>query len=136
MGEATVNERRPVGALEHAVLECLWSAESALAPREVLDRLGSELAYTTVVTILTRLAAKGMVEREKDGRVFRYLATRSEADVLADRMQATLAAAGDREATLSRFAEGLSGREADALRDLLADLEQGGRGGRREGPDR
>jgi predicted transcriptional regulator len=134
-----VNERRPVGALEHAVLECLWSAEPALTPREVLDRLGSDLAYTTVVTILTRLAAKGMVDREKDGRVFRYRATRSQADVLAARMQAALSAAGDREATLSRFAEGLSGREADALRGLLADLEGGARTARAQkpkGPDR
>jgi predicted transcriptional regulator len=125
-----VPERRPVGALETAVLECLWAAPGPVAPREVLERVDSELAYTTVVTILTRLVDKGIVERERQGKVYVYQPTVSEADLVAGRMAAALASAGDRQATLSRFVEGLSKRETRALRVVLEGVERG-RGGRR-----
>lgn len=118
-----MGERRPVGALEAAVLECLWAAEGPLTPREVLTRVDDELAYTTVVTILTRLASKGVVERERLGKVFVYRPKVSEADLVAKRMAAALDGAGDRQATLSRFVAGLSKREAKALRAVLDGLD-------------
>ena len=45
--------RRAAGELEAAVLAVLQAAGSPLSPGEVRDRLGGELAYTTVVTILS-----------------------------------------------------------------------------------
>jgi predicted transcriptional regulator len=106
------------------VLDCLWGASQPLAPREVRERLGADLAYTTVVTILTRLVAKGLVDRDKAGKAYLYRPRVSEADLQAGRMQALLAAAGDREGTLSRFVEGLSAREAHMLRSVLEDLDR------------
>ena len=123
MKGGNVAERRPVGALEGAVLECLWAAGEPLTPREVLTRVDDELAYTTVVTILTRLATKGVVERERQGKVFVYRPKVSEADLIAKRMAAALEGAGDRHATLSRFVAGLSKREAKALRSVLDGLD-------------
>ena len=114
-----VAARRPVGALEAAVLGCLWTAEGPLTPREVLTRVDEELAYTTVVTILTRLAAKGMVARERQGKVFVYHPKVSEADLIAKRMAAVLDGANDRQATLSQFVARLSNGEAEALRSVL-----------------
>jgi predicted transcriptional regulator len=125
MDDVDVSERRPVGALETAVLECLWAASEPMTPREVLQQVDDALAYTTVVTILTRLAGKGLVERERAGRVYRYQPKVSEADLVAGRMTAALATAGDRAATLSRFVQRLPKREARALRALLSDVEQG-----------
>jgi len=122
-----VSDRRPVGALETAVLECLWAAGEPMTPRQVLEAVDSDLAYTTVVTILTRLTDKGLVERERQGKVYLYQPVMSEADLVAGRMAAALAAAGDRRATLSRFVEGMSKREARALRALLDDVDQGRR---------
>ena len=78
---------------------------------------------TKGVTILTRLTAKGLVERHKHGRAFLYRVTMSEADVLAARMRAALAAAGDPDATLSRFVASLSPREADALQQVLGGMK-------------
>ena len=51
--------RRAAGELEAAVLAVLQAAGSALSPGDVRDRLGGDLAYTTVVTILSRLHDKG-----------------------------------------------------------------------------
>jgi predicted transcriptional regulator len=111
-----------VGALETAVLECLWASPDALTPREVLGHLDAGLAYTTVVTILTRLADKGLVERALDGRVYRYRPVLSEAELLAGRMRDVLSASGDSRATLSQFVAGLSRKDARALRALLDDV--------------
>src|ERR1700727_2231398 len=57
--------RRAAGQLEAAVLDVLQRAGSALSPGEVRERVGGDLAYTTVVTMLSRLHAKGGPERRK-----------------------------------------------------------------------
>jgi predicted transcriptional regulator len=67
--------RKPLGELEAAILGALWDQRRTLSVREVLERLersGSELAYTTVLTVLDRLHDKGLVAREKDGKAFTY----------------------------------------------------------------
>ena len=48
----------------------------ACSVREVRRALGDGLAYTTVMTTLDRLFKKGLLERQRDGRAFRY-ATRT-----------------------------------------------------------
>lgn len=120
-------ERRPMGGLEAAVLECLWAAGEPLTPRRVLELTDDELAYTTIMTILTRLWHKGLLERSRSGKAFAYAPAVTEADFVASRMRDALARSADRTATLSRFAELLTKREAKALRAALADLERGAR---------
>ncbi len=55
--------RRAAGELEAAVLAVLQAAGSPLSPGEVRDRLGGDLAYTPVVTILSRLHGKGVISQ-------------------------------------------------------------------------
>lgn len=60
-----------LGPLEVAVLEILWGrAESNV--RDVVDRLGRPLAYTTVMTTMDRLFKKGLLNRRKFERAFLY----------------------------------------------------------------
>ena len=62
---------QPLGPLEITVMEILWThGESNV--RDVVDRLGRPLAYTTVMTTLDRLYKKGMLERRKADRAFFY----------------------------------------------------------------
>ena len=65
-----------LGALETEAMEVLWSSAEALSVRQVLDRLNKgrkpPLAYTTVMTVLSRLAEKGVLNREQVGRSFVY----------------------------------------------------------------
>ena len=60
-------------------MTALWSAEEALSVRQVLEVLNDgrnpPLAYTTVMTVLARLAEKGVLTREPVGRGFVYEAT-------------------------------------------------------------
>jgi predicted transcriptional regulator len=62
-----------LGKLERAVLDVLWDRATPCLVRDVVDALADrDLAYTTVMTVLDRLAKKGMVSRERDGRAWRY----------------------------------------------------------------
>lgn len=108
-----------MGELERSVLAVLWDASRPLAPAEVRKHLDPPVAYTTVATILTRLFAKGLVEREPAGRGYAYEALFSPADLAARRMHEILSASGDPSAALSRFAATLNSKEARALRRAI-----------------
>ena len=103
------------------MLDVLQRAGSALSPGEVRERIGGELAYTTVVTILARLHAKGLLSRYKDGRVHRYAPVADQPGLAARRMASVLDGEDDREAVLARFVSSLSDRDEELLRKMLAD---------------
>ena len=81
-----------------------------------------ELAVTTVLTVLSRLEKKGLVERERGTRPHRYQAVSSRADHTAELMHEVLGSAPDREAVLARFIGSVSEGEAETLRKLLGHL--------------
>ena len=62
-----------LGPLENTVMNALWE-HGELSPREAHGIAGQprSLAYTTILTILQRLHAKGLVSRREDGRTHRY----------------------------------------------------------------
>lgn len=97
-----MGERRAFGELEGEVLAALWAAESALVPAEVQAAVGGDLAYTTVMTILVRLAEKGLIEREKVGRAYAYRPVVAETDVVAGQVRRLLNRGHDRSAVLQR----------------------------------
>jgi predicted transcriptional regulator len=107
--------------LETDVLGVLWDAEVAMTPGEVRDALGGDLAYTTVMTVLTRLLDKGLVSRTPHGRAFAYLPSQSRPELAAKRMGEILADAGDRAGALSGFVGGLSKRDAELLRRIVGE---------------
>ena len=59
------------GDRELDVMGALWETGSATVA-EVRDRLPADLAYTTVLTILRNLEAKGFVRHEGEGKAHRY----------------------------------------------------------------
>ncbi|MFN0027086.1 MAG: BlaI/MecI/CopY family transcriptional regulator [Acidimicrobiales bacterium] len=119
-----VAQRRPDGALEADVLRVLWSADEPLTPGEVNAVLGGQLAYTTVMTVLTRLWKKGLVGRVALGRAYAYRAVLTESELATQKMTETLAAASDRASVLAGFVGSLSKRDVGQLRRLLG--ESGG----------
>jgi len=58
---------------EADVMQLLWDYGPSVVT-EVRSRLSDELAYTTVLTILRTLEAKGYVRHKEEGRVHRYFA--------------------------------------------------------------
>src|SRR5260370_27357405 len=88
---------RAAGELEAGVLAVLQAAGRPLPPGEVRERLGGGLAYTTVVTILSRLHAKGVLWRHKAGRAFVYAPVADKPGLAARRMARVLDGEADRE---------------------------------------
>jgi predicted transcriptional regulator len=113
--------RRGAGELEAEVLAVLQRADAALSPGEVKERIGGDLAYTTVVTILSRLHAKGILGRHKAGRAFLYSPVADSPGLAARRMVRVLDAESDREAVLARFVGALSESDENMLRRMFAD---------------
>jgi predicted transcriptional regulator len=118
---AAVPGRRGAGELEAAVLDVLQDAGSALSPGEVRKRIGGDLAYTTVVTILSRLHAKGLLDRHKAGRAYLYAPVADQPGLAAQRMARVLEQETDREAVLARFVSALSESDENLLRRVLAE---------------
>ena len=56
------------------VMAVLWDRGSATVA-EAQESLAEELAYTTVLTVLRGLEAKGHVRHEPEGKAFRYFPT-------------------------------------------------------------
>jgi predicted transcriptional regulator len=112
--------RRERGGLENEVLAALAAADAPLTPAEVLADLGSDLAYTTVMTTLGRLFEKGAVTRERTGRAYAY-ALADGASVTARRMRQVLDSSADREVVLARFLDELGPDERPVLARLLRD---------------
>ena len=115
--------RRPDGALEQDVLLQLWAIGRPAKPAEVLEELDEDLAYTTVMTVLTRLWQKGLVDRVRDGRAFVYEPVITEAELTARRMHDSLSEASDQKAALVTFVGGLSSTQMKALRALLGEAD-------------
>lgn len=73
MARKTHNDRLSLPPLELECMKVLW-ALGAGTVHEIRQELLAErpLAYTTVLTLMDRLARKGIVEREKRGRAHLY----------------------------------------------------------------
>ncbi|MGD8698300.1 MAG: BlaI/MecI/CopY family transcriptional regulator [Gemmatimonadales bacterium] len=104
------------------VMAVLWAMGSATV-REVQEQLEPDLAYTTVLTMLRVLEAKGHVRHEPDGRAHRYLPTvaREEAGASALRRLLAKVFSGSPEALLTQLVsdDSLSDEELLRLRRLL-----------------
>jgi len=115
-----------LGELERAIMDVLWESQDPLTVRQVSGKLTErDLAHTTVMTVLDRLAKKGFARRERDGRAWRYRAAETREAYVTELMLNALEQTGDRHAALARFARSVSETEAAALRRALEALGQG-----------
>lgn len=63
----------PLGSLEMRALRAVWNRGSATV-RDILDDIAPShpVAYTTVMTVMSRLADKGLLRRELVGKTYCY----------------------------------------------------------------
>lgn len=78
-----------LGPLEAEVMRGVWEAEGPVSVRDLVERLNRQrpqpLAYTTVMTVMSRLAEKGVLSRRLEGRSYLYEATVEDAAGIAVR---------------------------------------------------
>ena len=126
-----VTLEREVGPLQMQILGLL-AEDAGLGVAEVQQRLassGHEVAYTTVMTVLSRLYERGLVRRERDGKRYVYQslkrAARTKTRIL-QRVHRALFKEG-RLAPIAALVEGeLSRSELEQLRQLIDEKLGGG----------
>jgi predicted transcriptional regulator len=113
--------RRGFGELEQAIMEVVWAADGPVTGRQVVDALAAShpVAYTTVLTVMDRLARKGLLAKQPAGRAHSYTARQSREAYTAERMASLLDRVDDPTAVLLRFVEQLPPGQAEELRTAL-----------------
>lgn len=116
--------RRSPGELEQDIYTVLAQAGSGgSSVQQVIDTVDPTLAYTTVMTTLNRLVARGVLGRRRVGRQILFTAGGDPDAVLtsstAARMNRLLATVPDRSKALAQFVAGLSPEDEARLTALL-----------------
>ena len=109
-------------------MNVLWAHGDDQSVRDVLNRLRPtrSLAYTTVMTVLDRLAKKGLAHRTRSGRAWLYSAASSREELTAALMRSGLDTldSGDRRGAMMHFLSQADAKEIADLRAALADLDR------------
>lgn len=115
--------KKVLGDLEADVMKVVWN-EGKVTVRDVYEqlRLNKKIAYTTVMTIMTRLAEKGLLAKEPQGNAYVYTPTISETEFAKMVVSEVL------DGLLEEFAEPALSHMVDRLsfedKDRLSQLEE------------
>jgi BlaI family transcriptional regulator, penicillinase repressor len=109
------------GDLQSQIMSAVWRLDAG-----TVEQVRSELpqryrgAYNTIQTVLNRLADRGLLERERQGRGYVYRPRLSEADYLSGTIRHTLSGASvdARRAALASIIGGLGPDELDRINEL------------------
>jgi predicted transcriptional regulator len=110
--------------LESEVMEDVWARQGEVAVRDVMERLNQRAdkprAYTTYMTILGRLHAKGLVTRRREGRTDFYRPTYTREEYADLRAQAEVDSLVEQygDAALSHFARQMAQLDPERRRQL------------------
>jgi predicted transcriptional regulator len=126
------DERGIQGDLQAQIMSVVWR-NGASTVEEVRSALPPRYrgAYTTVQTVLNRLADRGLLKRGKRSNAIEYTAKVSEAEYLSRSISRTLAGASSdaRQVALAQLIGNLGDDEFSELQDLAKEIQ--GRRGKR-----
>jgi predicted transcriptional regulator len=117
---------RGFGELEAVIMQLVWDHGTPVTVRELFDELRNEraIAYTTVMSTMDNLHRKGWLDRVKEGKAYRYVATASREEYSARLMNEALADGGNAEAVLTHFVTEMAGGDSELLRAVISRLAQ------------
>lgn len=128
-----------LGTLEAQVMEAVWDASEPVSVEDVrthLEERGKEAAYTTIMTTLSRLYDKDLLDREQRGRAYYYWPTLSRSELgqnvtrrVIDGLLNSFA-----EPAISYFVEAVGDRDPDSL-EMLANVIEEHRRRKRRSPE-
>lgn len=119
-------QERGFGDLESAVMDRVWATGGPVLVRTVFDDLvaSRDIAYTTVMSTMDNLHTKGWLDRERDGRAYRYWAVMTREEHTARLMREALDGGGRSELVLNHFIEQIGPEESEGLRSALRRLSR------------
>lgn len=115
------------GELQEQIMRVMWRIERGTVEdvRKGLPKRNRG-AYTTIQTVLNRLAERGLLARRREGKVIYYSARISEADYVSRSVNRTLSSASHeaRKAALASLVGGLDASELGEIRELAAEVDR------------
>lgn len=113
---------RERGELEREVMRLLRERGEPLSARAMQDMFTEHVpAYTTLMTVLTRLEKKGEVVRSGNSpRKVKFHSIRTDEEHASETMLSALGQAGDRRAALLAFAGSLDDQDLSLLNSAFA----------------
>lgn len=118
------------GELQLQVMSAVWGlGEAGVEQVRGALPVRSRGAYTTVQTVLNRLAERGLLERVRRGNQIIYAPKVTEAEYLSRSIETTLSSASDdaRQVALAQLLGNLDRGELSDLRRLARQVERGRR---------
>src|SRR2546422_6540290 len=114
---------------EHRIMEVIW-ARGAATVAEVVEALKGKDAYTTILTLMRILKAKGYLSSRKEGRAYVFV-PKVDRDTMARKAVHQLLTkffAGSPSELVLAFLreEELTPKELDAIKQKIKDSEDGG----------
>jgi predicted transcriptional regulator len=111
---------RNQGQLEAQVLDALWNANDEVTSQQLLEAMDDGIALTSLLTVLSRLADKELVERRSgDGRSLLFKAAVTREQHAADQLLKIIGATDNPALAFAHFTKGLDKDALQALRDSL-----------------
>jgi BlaI family transcriptional regulator, penicillinase repressor len=110
--------------LEAEIMDAVWSAGDEMTVRQVMDELNArsspDRAYTTFMTVMTRLDEKGLLTRRRQGKTDVYRALLSREEYAAARAEAEVGALVDQfgDVALTHFARRMAALDPERRREL------------------
>lgn len=119
--------KRAFGDLEQNILNLLQSGKK-MTVKDVQEKLKSDDKYTTIMTVMSRLAEKGILAREKNGLKFEYwlLTNAKSSATVLERLKARLFGLKTVEAVsyLLDSAEDLTSEDLEKVEHLIAEARK------------
>jgi predicted transcriptional regulator len=116
-----------LGDLESRILEILWDLGQA-SVRDVFRELyeDRDIAYTTVMTVMGRLAKKGLLDKKAVGNAYIYSPAVSREDFARSVIKSVLSGLVDEfyEPVLSQFVQSLEAKDKDKLSKLAELIDE------------
>ena len=113
--------------LEASIMDVVWSRKlSSFAVSDVVAVLqeGREIAYTTVMTTVTRLHEKGLFDRERNGKRYLYSPKVTREEFLRSTARDVLEQAVGGQQAMAMLAEKVSEASASELDELEALIQK------------
>lgn len=119
--------RQVLGDLEADIMEQIWK-QSPASVKVVHESLVQKrpIAYTTIMTVMGRLADKGLLKRQQEGRAYVYMPSFSREEFCSNAVSTVMDGllGGFGEPVLSHFVDTVSDHDTATLDQLLILIEE------------
>ena len=119
--------RKILGDLEADIMQIVWSKPQTTV-RQVFGILKAnrKIAYTTVMTVMSRLADKGLLQKTKAGNAFVYRATASEEDFTKSTVKKVISEllADFTAPAISQFVDSIEDSQPEKMEELAKLIEE------------